>query len=64
MNYANWIKATYQSFDDPRENTTENECCTECGNELEMYEGDMLCYSCKVCDDCKEYKECCDCTGE
>ena len=64
MNYANWVKATYQSCNDPRENTTEQECCAECGNELEMYEGDILCYSCEVCDDCKEYKEFCECTGE
>tara|TARA_Y100001938_G_scaffold133645_1_gene193245 strand:+ start:512 stop:760 length:249 start_codon:yes stop_codon:yes gene_type:complete len=62
MNYANWINATYRGYNDPRENTTEQECCKECGEELEMYEGDMLCYSCEVCDDCKDYKECCDCS--
>ena len=64
MNFTNWVNATYQGFNDPRENTTEKECCKECGNELEMYEGDMLCYSCVVCDDCKDYKESCDCSKQ
>tara|TARA_R100001443_G_C3344564_1_gene175297 strand:- start:768 stop:1043 length:276 start_codon:yes stop_codon:yes gene_type:complete len=62
MNFTNWVNATYQGCNDPRENTTEQECCKECGNELEMYDGDMLCYSCVVCDCCKDYKEGCDCS--
>jgi hypothetical protein len=64
MNFENWVKGTYQQYDNPAENTAEKECCKECGNELELYEGDIICYNCNVCDDCKEYKESCDCSKE
>ncbi len=64
MNFENWVKGTYQGYDNPTENTNEQECCKDCGNELEMFDGDIICYSCQVCDDCKEYKECCDCLTE
>ncbi len=64
MNFENWVKGTYQQYSDPTENTIEKECCKECDNELELYDGHMICYYCEICDDCKEYKENCDCINE
>mgnify|MGYP003646933977 FL=1 len=64
FNYKNWIEGTYQGYDNPTENTEEPNLCKDCQNEFEEWDNNIICYYCEVCDDCKEYKENCECINE
>ena len=65
INFEDWVKATYQSCENPDEfDGHEKECCKDCESELEIFDGQEVCYFCKVCDDCKEFKDECQCLKE
>jgi len=39
LNYNDWYTGTYQSFDDPRDNTEDLRLCKDCQNEFEDWDG-------------------------
>lgn len=52
INYEDWLEATYQNCDDPREHDEEKFYCEECFEEdlgdehVEQEDGTILCYGC------------------
>lgn len=49
MNYKNWRKSTYQSFDDPTECTEFLLLCNRCQTELEEHEKNNELGECNEC---------------